>query len=70
MKAAIFFGVWLTVGAAAAQSFETYCVSTGKYDVPVEVAKPARSGPFPPLPYIHARRGLEDEDRAHMRELA
>jgi carboxymethylenebutenolidase len=70
MKAAFFFGAWLMVGAAAAQPLETYNVSTGKYDVPVEVAKPARGGPYAPVLYIHARRGLEDEDRAHMRELA
>jgi len=70
MKAAILLFVWLTAGAAAAQPLETYNVPAGKYDVPVEVARPARSGPYAPVLYIHARRGLEDEDRAHMRELA
>ncbi len=56
--------------AAAAQPLERSSVSTGKYDVPIEVARPAGAGPFPPVLYIHARRGFEDEDRAHMRELA
>jgi carboxymethylenebutenolidase len=38
--------------------------------VPVEIATPAGKGPFPPLLYIHAKRGYADEDRAHVRELA
>lgn len=55
---------------AAAQPLEQYDADAGKYSVPVEVAKPVGGGPFPPILYIHARRGFEDEDRAHMRELA
>mgnify|MGYP004700976075 CR=1 FL=1 len=39
-------------------------------EVPVEIATPAGKGPFPPLLYIHAKRGYADEDRAHVRELA
>lgn len=39
-------------------------------EVPVEVATPAGKGPFPPVLYIHAKRGFEPEDRAHLRELA
>jgi carboxymethylenebutenolidase len=54
----------------AAEPLEKSSVSTGKYDVPVEVARPAGPGPFPPVLYIHAKRGFEDEDRTHMRELA
>jgi len=49
---------------------EKSSVSTGKYEVPLEVARPPGSGPFPPVLYIHAKRGFENEDRAHMRELA
>jgi carboxymethylenebutenolidase len=70
MRTALFLGTLAWSLAAAAQPLEAYEVSTGRYDVPVEVAKPAGSGPFPPVLYIHARRGFEDEDRAHMRELA
>jgi carboxymethylenebutenolidase len=55
---------------AAAQPLERFEVDAGRYTVPVEVAKPAGAGPYPPVLYIHARRGFEDEDRAHMRELA
>jgi len=55
---------------AAAGPLEKSSVSTGRYEVPLEVARPSGPGPFPPVLYIHAKRGFEDEDRAHMRELA
>ncbi len=61
---------WALAAAASAQPLEKATANTGRYDVPVEVARPAGSGPFPPVLYIHARRGFEDEDRAHMRALA
>lgn len=54
----------------ASQVLEKSSVTNGKYEVPVEIARPAGAGPFAPVLYIHARRGFEDEDRAHMRELA
>jgi len=31
---------------------------------------PAGKGPFPPLLFIHAKRGYEGDERAHVRELA
>jgi carboxymethylenebutenolidase len=55
---------------AVAQVVEKSTVRSGDVDVPIEVARPAGAGPFAPLLYIHARRGLEDEDRSKMRELA
>ena len=72
MKCAAQFALVLVflAGGAAAQPLERFEVSTGKYDVPVEVAKPAGAGPFPAVLYIHARRGFEDDDRVHMRSLA
>ena len=39
-------------------------------EVPVEVAMPAGKGPFPPVLFIHAKRGYEGDERAHVRELA
>ena len=56
--------------SSAAEPLEKSRVSTGRYEVPLEVARPPGSGPFPPVLYIHAKRGFENEDRAHMRELA
>lgn len=49
---------------------ESATVRAGSYEVPLTIARPAGSGPFPPLLYIHAKRGFEQEDRAHLRELA
>jgi len=39
-------------------------------EVPAEVATPAGKGPFPPVLFIHAKRGYEGDERAHIRELA
>ena len=40
-------------------------------DVPVEIAVPAGKGPFPPVLYIHAKRGYDPEvDTPHIRTLA
>lgn len=39
-------------------------------EVPAEVAIPAGKGPFPPVLFIHAKRGYEGDERAHVRELA
>ena len=66
-------GTGLALGAAAAataQPLEKRSVKTGAYEVPIEIARPSGRGPFPPVLYIHAKRGFEDEDRAHMRALA
>lgn len=68
---------FLLAASATAQSpdtssakLETSSISTGKVDVPIEVAKPPGRGPFPPVLYIHAKRGFDEEDREHMRTLA
>jgi carboxymethylenebutenolidase len=45
-------------------------VKRGDVEVPVEIARPQGAGPFPAVLFIHARRGLEDEDRAKLRSLA
>lgn len=63
-------GALLIAVAAQAQTPEKSSVPTARYSVPVEIARPAGSPPFPPVLYIHAKRGFEDEDRAHLRELA
>ena len=59
-----------TAAPALAQVVEKSTVRSGDVDVPIEVARPAGAGPFAPLLYIHARRGLENEDRQKMRALA
>lgn len=60
----------LLAAAAGAQTLEKSSVEVGGHAVPLEIARPAGPGPHPPLLYIHAKRGFEDEDRAHLRELA
>ncbi len=64
---------WLLLAvqvSVSAQTLEKSAATTGKYEVPLEIARPAGPGPYSPLLYIHARRGFEDEDRAHVRQLA
>jgi carboxymethylenebutenolidase len=39
-------------------------------DVPVDIATPPGDGPFPPVLFIHAKRGYEVPERAHIKELA
>ncbi|MFP5381169.1 MAG: dienelactone hydrolase family protein [Gammaproteobacteria bacterium] len=39
-------------------------------EVPAELATPSGPGPFPPVLFIHAKRGYEGDERAHVRELA
>jgi len=49
---------------------EMATVRNGDVEVPVEIARPDGAGPFPPVLYVHARKGFEDEDRANLRALA
>jgi carboxymethylenebutenolidase len=56
--------------AVAAQALEKRTLRHAGVEVPVEVARPAGRGPWPPVLYIHAKRGFEDVDREHMRALA
>ena len=43
---------------------------SGDVDIPIEVAVPTGNGPFPPVLYIHAKRGYDENDRRHITELA
>lgn len=45
-------------------------VKSGDVDVPAEVAIPAGKGPFPPVLYIHAKRGYDEVDQRHISTLA
>lgn len=57
-------------GALLAQLAEVSSVRHGDVEVPIEIARPQGPGPFPAVLFVHARRGFEDEERAHLRELA
>ena len=39
-------------------------------EVPAEVAVPAGKGPFPPVLFIHAKRGYDEAERRHITEIA
>ncbi|MBL8323699.1 MAG: dienelactone hydrolase family protein, partial [Rubrivivax sp.] len=65
------FVIALTSGSpASGQTLHKSSVRHGTVEVPVEVARPAGTGPWPPVLYIHAKRGYEDVDREHIRALA
>lgn len=68
--AAFACGLAAAFACAADVRVERATVKTAGADVPIEVAIPAGKGPFPPVLYVHARRGYEDPDRAHVRALA
>jgi carboxymethylenebutenolidase len=68
------FAVALSIAActatAPAATIEKTVVRNGDVEVPVEIGRPSGAGPFPPLLYVHARRGFEDEDRQNLSALA
>lgn len=70
MRTLSLFLVLLVHLAAGAQTIEKSSVRHGSTDVPVEIARPAGTGPWPAVLYIHAKRGYEDVDRQHVRALA
>lgn len=43
---------------------------SGDLQVPASVATPHGKGPFPPVLYIHARRGFDEADQKHISSLA
>ena len=45
-------------------------LQSGSVDIPVEVAVPAGNGPFPPVLFIHAKRGYDENEQRHISELA
>ena len=70
IRMALALMVALGASQVSAQGVEKAIVKSGDVEVPLEIARPAGSGPFAPLLYVHARRGFEDEDRQKMREFA
>jgi carboxymethylenebutenolidase len=73
IAAAILASAHAWTGAASAADVSLSKVSIQAADgseVPVEIATPAGKGPFPPVLFIHAKRGYEGDERAHVRELA
>jgi carboxymethylenebutenolidase len=42
----------------------------GDVEVPLSIAVPAGKGPFPPVLFIHAKRGIDENEQKHITELA
>lgn len=60
-----------TAHAAAEVSVsQTAIKSADGTEVPVSVATPAGKGPFPPVLFIHAKRGIDENEQKHIAELA
>jgi carboxymethylenebutenolidase len=55
---------------AAAITWEKINLKNGDVTIPVEVAIPDGNGPFAPVLFIHAKRGIDDNERRHIAELA
>lgn len=58
------------VALADGVTIEKMTVMSGDVEVPVEVAIPPGKGPFPPVLYIHAKRGYDEVDQRHITTLA
>ena len=73
MQRRIFFSLALCGLAGAAQAaidVQKTRIPSGEIEIPVEVAAPKGKGPFPPVLYIHAKKGYDETDRAHISALA
>lgn len=51
-------------------SIRKMSVRSGDVEVPAEIAVPGGKGPFPPVLYIHAKRGYDEVDQRHISTLA
>ena len=49
---------------------QTAIKSADGTEVPVSIATPAGKGPFPPVLFIHAKRGIDENEQKHIAELA
>ena len=63
--------VWTLVALAGESNLTKLSIkSSDGTEVPVEVVTPVGKGPFPPVLFIHPKRGYDVEERAHVKELA
>ncbi|MBT9567847.1 MAG: dienelactone hydrolase family protein [Thiobacillus sp.] len=71
IASAILASAWsLTASGAGIELTKGMIKAADGSDVPIEIATPVGEGPFPPVLFIHAKRGYEGDERAHVRELA
>lgn len=70
MKRTVLAALALLAAASAHAEIIKGTLQSGDVEVPYEVARPNGPGPFPPVLYIHAKRGYDEVDRAHIETLA
>lgn len=58
------------VNAEAVRVYKTQIKTLDGTEVPLTVAVPPGKGPFPPVLFVHAKRGWDEAEEAHVRELA
>lgn len=63
-------GLMLTAPALAEVTIEKIELPRGDLEIPIEIATPEGEGPFPPVLYIHAKRGYDTVDTDLIRFLA
>jgi len=56
--------------AQAVELSKTTIKSVDGIEVPISVATPSGKGPFPPVLFIHAKRGIDENEQKHIAELA
>ncbi len=56
--------------ATAAVTMAPTVIKSGDVEVPLSVAIPSGPGPFPPVLFIHAKRGIDENETRHITELA
>lgn len=56
--------------AQAVELSQTTIKSADGTEVPISVATPSGKGPFPPVLFIHAKRGIDENEQKHIAELA
>lgn len=66
----VLLGLSACAASASAVSIEQTNLHNGDVTIPVTVALPKGTEPFPPVLFIHAKRGIDDNERRHIAELA
>lgn len=64
------FAMVTAVAPAADVTIGQTTLDNGDVRIPVTVAVPQGAGPFPPVLFIHAKRGIDENERRHINELA
>ena len=70
MRRILFALLAATAPAAHAATLEQATIKAGDVEVPIAIALPPGKGPFPPVLFIHAKRGIDENEQKHIMELA